>query len=299
MRLARAVTIVGICSLAVPAVGEAQRDFSGVVITVTHIAGGVYMLEGSGGNIGLHVGDDGAFVVDDQFAPLTDKIVAAIREITSQDVQFVINTHWHGDHTGGNEAMGKAGALIVAHENVRKRMNPAEFKDLIGNSNQAPPAALPVVTFTEMVTFHWNDETMHIIHVEPAHTDGDAIVHFVDANVFHMGDLFFNGRYPFIDVNSGGNADGVIAAANRTLEYVNAETKLIPGHGDLATPDDLRAYRDMLVAVRSNVEQLVRQGMSADEVVAAAPTAEFDEEWAAGRDPSGFVRAMYQAVAGN
>jgi len=299
MKLACAVAVVGICSLSAPAAGEAQRDFSGVTITVTHVAGGVYMLKGSGGNIGLHVGDDGAFVVDDQFAPLTDKIMAAIREVTSQDVKFVINTHWHGDHTGGNEAMGKAGALIVAHENVRKRMNPAEFKDLIGNSDQAPFAALPVVTFTERVTLHWNDETMDIIHVDPAHTDGDAIVHFVDANVFHMGDLFFNGRYPFIDVNSGGNADGVIVAANRTLEHVNAETKLIPGHGELATPDDLQAYRDMLVAVRSNVEGLVRQGMGEDDVVAAAPTAEFDEEWAAGRDPSGFVRAMYQAVTGN
>jgi glyoxylase-like metal-dependent hydrolase (beta-lactamase superfamily II) len=195
--------------------------------------------------------------------------------------------------------MGKAGALIVAHENVRKRLDPSEFADLVGRSEQAPPDALPVVTFSERMAFHWNDETIHIIHVDPAHTDGDAIVHFVNANVFHMGDLFFNGRYPFIDVNSGGDADGVIAAANRILEHVNSGSKLIPGHGDLATPDDLQAYRDMLVTVRSNVERLARQGMSEDEVVEAAPTAEFDAEWAAGRDPSRFVRAMYQAVVGN
>ena len=297
MRLVCTVAAAGACALLVPAPGMAQQDFSSVVINATHVAGGVYMLEGSGGNIGLHIGDDGAFVVDDQFAPLTEKIMAAIRELTSEDVKFVLNTHWHGDHTGGNEAMGEAGALIVAHENVRKRMNPAEFKNLVGNSNQAPPAALPVVTFNEMVTFHWNDEEIHAFHVDPAHTDGDVVIHFANANVYHMGDLFFNGRYPFIDVNSGGHADGVIAAANRILGHVNAESKLIPGHGALAGPDELQAYRDMLVGVRSNVEGLVRRGMNEDQVVAATPTSAYDGAFTGNSER--FVRAMYQAVVGN
>ena len=295
MRPASILCAIGVALSAATAASEAQqRDFSAVEISATKVSGNVYMLTGSGGNIGLHVGDDGAFVIDDQFAPLTDKILAAIKAITGQPVKFVVNTHWHGDHTGGNENMGKAGALIVAHENVRRRMNPEEFANIIGNSAQAPPAALPVVTFSEMLSFYWNGEDIHVFHVDPAHTDGDAIIHFAGANVYHMGDTFFNGRYPFIDVNSGGDADGVIAAANRVLAHANAESKIIPGHGPLATPDDLQAYRDMLVGVRGTVEGLVRQGMTIDQVVAANPTAQFDATFTGNSER--FVRAMYQAV---
>ncbi len=289
------VTTAFLVVMSTPA--SAQQDFSNVQISATHVAGGVYMVTGRGGNIGLHVGEDGAFVIDDQYAPLTERILVAIREVTDEPVKFVLNTHWHGDHTGGNENMGQAGALIVAHENVRKRMNPAEFKDLVGRSAQAPAGALPVVTFTSLLTFYWNDDEIHAFHVDPAHTDGDAIIHFAGANVFHMGDVFFNGRYPFIDVGSGGHADGVIAAANRILAHANSQSKIIPGHGDLATPDDLQSYRDMLVGVRSNVERLVRQGMSEDAVVAANPTAAFDGSFTGNSER--FVRAMYQAVVGN
>ena len=283
--------IVGLTSGPLPA----QQDMQDIEITTTHVAGGIYMLQGRGGNLGLSIGEDGAFLVDDQFAPLTEKIIAAIRAVTDQPVQFVFNTHWHGDHTGGNENLGKAGALIVAHENVRKRLNPADFRELMGRSQQAPPDALPVITFTDQVTFHWNGETIHAIHVPPAHTDGDALVHFVGANVVHMGDLFFNGRYPFIDTGSGGNANGVIAAASAALEQMDDDTKVIPGHGALASRADLLAYRDMLVTVRDRVRKLVGEGKSEDQVVAAKPTADLDAIW--GERSERFVRAMYQAVA--
>ena len=193
--------VLGACLVATPL--AAQRDFSGVEIRTIPVADGVYMLMGSGGNIGLSVGEDGPFVVDDQFAGLTEKILAAIAAVSDGSVRFVLNTHWHGDHTGGNENLGKAGAMIVAHENVRKRMNPDEFLEVMERSQQAPPDALPVVTFSDAVTFYWNGEEIRAFHVEHAHTDGDAIIHFVNANVIHMGDTFFNGIFPFIDFASG------------------------------------------------------------------------------------------------
>ena len=195
----------------------AQRDWDAVEIRTVPLSGGVYMLMGSGGNIGLSVGVDGAFVVDDQFAPLTEKIKAAIAGVTDQPVKWVLNTHWHGDHTGGNENFGGEGALIVAHDNVYRRLNPAEFSELVGRSQQAPNAALPVVTFDEAMTFHWNGEDIHAFHVEHAHTDGDVIIHYRGSDIYHMGDTFFKGRFPFIDVDSGGNVDGVIAAADLVL----------------------------------------------------------------------------------
>ncbi|MCH7716005.1 MAG: MBL fold metallo-hydrolase [Gemmatimonadetes bacterium] len=294
-------TAIGIASVviglglltAMPA--TAQRDFSSVEIETIQVADGVYMLVGSGGNIGLSIGEDGPFVVDDQFAPLTEKIQAAIAAVTSGAVRFVLNTHWHGDHTGGNENFGKAGAMIIAHENVRKRLNPAEFRDLMGRSQQAPPDALPVVTFTDAVNFYWNGENIRVFHVEHAHTDGDAIVHFTNANVVHMGDTFFKGRYPFIDVDSGGGIDGMIAAADHVLSMVDSDTKIIPGHGTLATPDDLRDYRNMLITVRDRVRTMLNDGMSVDEVVAAKPTNDLDATW--GSDPTRFVTLTARSLS--
>ncbi len=273
----------------------AQRDFSSVEIETIRVADGVYMLVGSGGNIGLSIGEDGPFVVDDQFAPLTEKIQAEIAAVTSGSVRFVLNTHWHGDHTGGNENLGKAGAMIVAHENVRKRLNPAEFRDLMGRSAQAPPDALPVVTFTDAVNFYWNGENIRVFHVEHAHTDGDAIVHFTNANVFHMGDTFFKGRYPFIDVDSGGGIDGMIAAADRVLSMVDSDTKIVPGHGTLGTPDDLRDYRNMLTTVRDRVRTMLNDGMSVEDVVAAKPTSDLDATW--GTDPTRFVTLAARSLS--
>ncbi len=278
------------------AVGDlaGRQDMADVEIRAVELESDLFVLFGRGGNVGLSVGEDGAFLVDDQYAPLTERILAAVAEVTDEPVRWVLNTHWHGDHTGGNENLGRAGAMIVAHENVYRRMNPARFRDLAGRSSQAPPAALPVVTFDSNVRFHWNGRRIEVTHVPAAHTDGDAIVHFSGADVFHMGDVYFADRYPFIDVDSGGDVDGVLRAVNLVLGLSNEGTRIVPGHGDLATPADLRAYRDMLETVRLRVASLVADGRTEDQVVASRPTAELDAVW--GDEPERFVRAVYRSL---
>jgi glyoxylase-like metal-dependent hydrolase (beta-lactamase superfamily II) len=274
---------------------EAQQDeWDAVEVRVVTISDGLHMLVGRGGNIGLSVGEDGTFLVDDQFAPLTDKIVAAVRTVTADPVRFIVNTHFHGDHSGGNENFGKRGSIIVAHQNVRKRMSVEQVRQILRQDRTpaAPPEALPKITFAEEVTFHWNGDTIRVFHVENAHTDGDSIIHFTNADVFHTGDVFFNGRYPFIDIDSGGNVNGIIAAADRLLSMSQSTTKFLPGHGEMATPEDLRRYRDMLSAVRDRVQALIDQGKSVDEAVAAKPTADFDTRLGA-ENAEGFVRSVY------
>lgn len=247
---------------------------------VEKLSATTYVLFGAGGNIGVSVGDDAVFIIDDQYAPLTPKILAALKTITDKPVKFVLNTHWHGDHTGGNENMGKSGALIVAHENVRKRLSSEQFIALFNSKvPAAPKAALPVVTFSSDITFHLNGDEIYGFHVAKAHTDGDTVVQFKNSNVIHMGDLFFNRWYPFIDVSSGGHPDGVIAAAERVLALANDTTKIIPGHGPVASKVDLKVYRDMLVTVTGRIKALVKAGKTLDEIKAAKPTAEFDEVW--------------------
>lgn len=281
--------------LATAAAADArEQDLSAVEIRTTKVADGVYMLEGAGGNVGLSVGEDAAFLVDDQFAPLTRKITAAIAAITDEPVRFVLNTHWHPDHTGGNENLGEAGALILAHENVRTRLSTEQFSRL--NKVTVPPspaAALPVVTFTDAVTFHLNGDEIHAFHVAPAHTDGDAVVHFRRANVVHMGDTFFAGSYPFIDLGSGGSVDGVIAAADRVLAIVDRDTRVIPGHGPLSDRAGLERFRDMLVTVRDRVREAVGRGATLREVVASKPTAEFDSEHPGRLPAETFVGIIY------
>ncbi len=277
-----------------------QRDFSEVQIETLEVADGIYMLVGAGGNIGLSVGEDGPFVVDDQFAPLTDKIKAAIAAVTDGEVRFVLNTHWHGDHTGGNENFGQAGALIVAHRNVRKRMNPEEFTEVMGRTQQAPAAALPLVTFTDEVTLYWNGEKIRAQHVEHAHTDGDTIIWFTHANVVHMGDTFFNARYPFIDIDSGGNLNGVIAAAEAVLARADADTKIIPGHGELAGVEALQKYHDVLVLARDRVSALIDEGKSLEQIIEAKPMAEYDEGWGSGFiNGERFLAAVHRSLTGS
>jgi cyclase len=293
--LALAVTFAALSTAPLTAQDE---GFSAVEIKAEKVADGIFMLTGRGGNLGLSVGEDGAFLIDDQYAPLTPKILAAIEKLTPEPVRFVVNTHWHGDHTGGNENMGEAGALIVAHENVRRRMAAGTFMKAFNRQVEpAPPGALPVVTFNDAVTFHWNGDEIRVFFVGPAHTDGDVIIHFVKADVFHMGDVLFNGRYPFIDASSGGRVDGVIAAADRVLKVAGDGTRLIPGHGPLATKADLQAYRDMLARVRDRVAKLKAGGKTREQIIAAKPTADLDERWGEpGRSSEDFVGFVYDSM---
>ncbi len=270
------------CALAT-APAAAQQDFSGVQIKTTKLTDSTYMLVGAGGNIGLSVGEDAVFVIDDQFAPLTPKITAAIAQITPKPVRFVLNTHWHFDHTGGNENFAKAGAIIVAHENVRKRMNAEGFIEFLNMKTKPDPkAALPVVTFAGALSFHINGEEIRAIHMPAAHTDGDSVVHFLGSDVMHMGDIYFNGMYPFIDSDSGGSVDGVIAACDQVLKIVSDKTRIIPGHGPLSNAAERKAYRDMLATVSSRVKALVAQGKKLEDIIAAKPSAEWDEKWGKG-----------------
>lgn len=280
---------------AVPsAAGQQMAD---VEIETVPVARGVYMLIGEGGNIGVSVGEDGVILVDDQYAPLTDRIRAAVAEITDQPIRFLINTHWHQDHTGGNENFGEAGTLIFAHENVRERMSTEQFMERLDRTVPASPeAALPVVTFTEEVALHLNGG-IRVFHVDPAHTDGDSVIEFQAANAVHMGDTFFAGRYPFVDLSSGGSVQGMIDAANRVLGEITPETRIIPGHGPLSGFDDLVQYRNVLTAARARVLEHVRGGDSLQETLAAGPTAEWDEAWGAGFiDGETFVSIIYESL---
>ncbi len=277
--------------------GVAQ-DQDAITIEAKKVAGNVYILEGQGGNVAVTVGDDGVFMIDDQFAPLTPKLQAAIAKLSSQPVRFLVNTHWHFDHTGGNENFARSGSIIVAQENVRKRMSTDQFLEAFNQKvPAAPPKALPVVTFREGVTFHWNDDEVRVISVPPAHTDGDSIVHFVSANVIHTGDVYFNGFYPFIDVTAGGSIDGMIAGVDRVLAIANGETRIIPGHGPLSGVAELKAYQAMLKAARDKIKTLVDAGKSRSEVIAAKPTAELDAEWGDGfLKPDDWVGIVYDGM---
>jgi glyoxylase-like metal-dependent hydrolase (beta-lactamase superfamily II) len=274
----------------------AQPDFSKVEIKAEKLADTVHMLTGAGGNMGLCVGPDAVFLIDDQFAPLAPKIKAAIAAITPRPVQFLLNTHFHFDHTGGNQAFGGEGALIVAHDNVRKRLSADQLISLVGSTSAqraSPKAALPVVTVAGEITFHINGEEVQAFHVPRAHTDGDLIVHFRRADVIHMGDVFFNGMYPFIDASSGGSAEGVVAAFDRVLALAGEKTKIIPGHGRLATRADLAEHRAMLAAVVQKVKELRAAGKSDAEIRDSKPSAAFDARFGGGFiKPDAFVQSL-------
>ena len=267
--------------LAVPAF--AQSDFDKVEIKTTPLGQGLYVLEGRGGNIGVSAGPDGIVLIDDQYAPLVPKIRAALKAISREPVRFVLNTHWHGDHTGGNEDFGKAGTLIVAHNNVRKRLAAGGFMEAF--KRDVPPAplkALPMVTFSDEVSFHLNGQELRAFHVAPAHTDGDAVVMFPNANVVHMGDLYFNGLYPVIDYGSGGHIEGMVAGVDQVLRQIDDKTIVIPGHGPLSNKSQLTAYRDMLATVAQRIRALMQDGKTLDEIQATKPTADFDPAWGNG-----------------
>ena len=290
-------------ALALPLIVAPARaqdpSFDTVQVRSIRVADRAYVLAGAGGNIGVAIGDSGVILVDDQFAPLTPKVLAAVKALTPLPVRFVLNTHWHGDHTGGNENMRGAGAIVVAHENVRKRMSTEQFLQMFKEKVPPSPAgALPGVTFTDAVSFHLDGQEIRAFHVRNAHTDGDAVVHFRTGNVVHMGDTFFNGRYPYIDVASGGSVDGMIAAADRVLKMIGPDTKVIPGHGAVGDRAALKAYRDMLSAARAAVLPHVTRGASLQQVIAAKPTAELDAIWGKGFfNGDQFVEMLYSDLS--
>ncbi|MEO0844990.1 MAG: MBL fold metallo-hydrolase [Cyanobacteria bacterium J06648_1] len=289
------VSIAGISSVTV----AQDQDFSQVEIETIPVAENIYMLVGEGGNIGVSAGEDGVLLIDDQYAPLTEKIKAAVGEISDLPIQFLINTHWHFDHTGGNENLGNAGVVIVAHDEVYTRMSTDQFIEAFQREfPPSPDAALPKITFNDTATFHINGQTIQGFHVAEAHTDGDTIIHIPEANVIHAGDTYFNGIYPFIDASSGGSIAGMISAAEKTLSLADSETKIIPGHGALSNRIELEAYRAMLVDVKLTTEKAIAEGLSLEEFIASEPTAEYDADWGNGfLKPEDFLTIVYQSLA--
>ena len=294
MRPSRLVFASLLC-LAVPA--SAQQDFSNVEIRTEQLAPGVAVLFGAGGNIGLSYGEDGNVLVDDQYAPLTPKILAAIKALDPGPVRFVINTHWHLDHSGGNENLGAGGAVILAHDNVRVRMAAGQLIRFLNlNVAPSPKAALPVVTFEHGVTLHVNGDTIHTMHIPNAHTDGDSLVHWQKANVVHMGDTFFHKvTFPLIDLSSGGSIDGAIAAVDHGLKMSNETTKIIPGHGPVATRAELQAYRAMLADIRSKVAAGIAAGRTLDQIKASRPAAAYGMADGFVK-PDQFVEFVYESL---
>lgn len=264
-------------------------DFDAVQITAHHIAGNVHYLEGRGGNVGVVVADDGIIIVDDQFAPLTQKILAAIRGISDAPVRFVINTHVHPDHTGGNENLAAAGVTIMAHDNVRVRMTQG-----IRGGPPAPVAARPVLTYGNSIRLQAGDEEISVVKVPPAHTDGDSIIYFRSSNVLHLGDIFRTTGYPVIDFDNGGTAQGTLEALQIVLDMAGPDTAILPGHGVLSGVGDVREFRDMIAEVAGRVSDLIDQGMTLEQVLAAKPTADLDARWGS---PDRFLPGLYNSLA--
>ena len=286
---------LALCSVPVTlfAVGGAfaqgqQRDFSAVQIKTHQVVGNVYYLEGDGGNVGLLVGDDGVLMVDDQFAPLSEKLLAAIRGLSDKPIRMLVNTHVHGDHTGGNENFGKLGIDIVAHDNVRVRLARG-----VNNAPPAPAVALPVVTYGDKMSLHLNGETVTIGKLPPSHTDGDSYIHFAKADVIHTGDSFRTVGYPGVDFNNGGSVKGTIEALQALYDVAGPNTKILPGHGVVVTRAEVAAFRDLTVELQKRFTDLVRQGMTLEQVVAAKPTADLDAKHGSSER---LIPAFYNAV---
>ena len=270
--------------VSLPQAASAQRDFSDVRVTPHHVAGTVYYLEGAGGHVVVSAGDDGVVMIDDQFAPLTDRLVAAVRTITSDEIRFLINTHVHGDHTGGNENIARLGIPILARDEVRVRLMASQ-----------PRQALPVVTFSDDITLHLNGEEMEVITLPPGHTDGDSYIYFRDSDVIAAGDVFRTVAFPVIDTNNGGTLDGTIEALGVLIGLAGPDTRIVPGHGVVSTREDVIEFRDMVLDVSSRVADMVARGMSYEQVAAASPTGPYEAKWG---DPERFLTAVYSELGG-
>lgn len=285
----------------------AQAQFSGVQLSIEPVAGNVYMVQrpGGGGNIGAFVGPEGVLLVDSLFAPLSDRLVAAVQEVTDQDIRFLINTHIHIDHVGGNENLAQMGVLIFAHDNTRLRF--LEERSRVPRSGgsfvpQQPEAARPVVTFNDTISFHLNGEEVQAFLAPPAHTDGDVFVYFPESDVLHLGDVYRTTSYPIIDIYNGGSLRGTVAALDKAIDLAGPETKIIPGHGlEVVGREELKKFRDMIVTISDRVLNMIREGKKLDEVMAERPTADYDAQWTddPGWGPEDFIPIVYYELGGS
>jgi glyoxylase-like metal-dependent hydrolase (beta-lactamase superfamily II) len=254
------------------------QDENNVTIKTTKLIDSLYMLEGLGGNILVSIGKDGAFMVDDQFAPLTVKIKEAISKLTDKPIKFVINTHWHGDHTGGNENFGESGTIIISHDNVRKRLSTEQFIEHFNITNPAlSEKGLPIITFSDNMTIYQNGDEIKIMHLDNGHTDGDSMVYFTKNNVIHVGDDFSDKAYPFIDIRSGGTIDGLISSLKMVSSIINDETKVVSGHAGISNKTKVNEYANMLTDVRNQISQMITEGKSLHDVIALQPTSKYDK----------------------
>jgi cyclase len=280
-------------------VNDVNAQGENVTINTTKLSNNIYMLKGSGGNIIVSVGQDGVFMVDDQFAPLTEKIKEAISNITDQPVKFVINTHWHSDHTGGNENFGELGAVIISHDNVRERLSTEQFLAFFNRTvAPLPEKGLPIITFSDNMTIFQNGDEIRIIHVDNGHTDGDSIVYFTKNNVIHVGDDFNDKTYPLIDISSGGSIDGLISSLQTISSLIDDETKVVSGHSEISNKTKVNAFITMLKDVRQNVSQLIQNGESLEEIIASQPTSKYNEIYYdhSTSKPEDFVTMVYQSL---
>lgn len=276
----------------------AQQNFDEVEIKTIPVRNNIYMLTGDGGNIGVSVGDDGTLLIDSQFAGLTEKINKAVTQINKQPIKYLINTHYHFDHTNGNENIRALGATIIAHDNVPKQMSVDHNFDILGMKIEASPKnALPMITFNQSTNFSINNNDINAFHISLAHTDGDVVVHFKDQNVIHTGDLFFNGFYPFIDTGVGGSIDGMIAAIDKILPLCNDKTLIIPGHGGLSNRQELINFQNMLKTVSSRVKAAISNNMSLEDLIKTKPLADLDDAWGKGfLNSEQFVSIAYRGM---
>lgn len=290
--LAVVAGLVSAFALTAPSSAPAQSTFSKVEMKTTKVAGNVYMIEGEGGNIGVSAGADGILIVDDQFAPLADKIRTALKGIGNHKLRFILNTHWHGDHTGSNAVFGPE-ATIIAQSNVRRRLENGGV--IFGNKiDPVTKEALPVITFDESLTIHMNGDDIKAMHLPAGHTDGDSVIFFSSANVVHMGDQFFNGKFPFVDLDSGGSIEGYTRNVGTVLAKLSPDVKIIPGHGPLATIEDLRAYHRMLVATTAFVQKKMHEGKTLEQIKAEGLPAEWKSFDGGFIDTAKWIESIYR-----
>lgn len=299
-------TVTALSLSATNSLSYGQGNFAGVELSITPVAGSVYMIQrpGGGGNIGVQVGPDGVLLVDSLFAELTDRLVATVKQVTDEEIRFLVNTHIHGDHTGGNENLADMGVLIFSHDNTRLRFFEERGRvprDGGRFGSQKSTAARPLITFNDTMSFHLNGEEVRTFLVPPAHTDGDSFVYFAESDVLHLGDVYRTTSYPIIDIYNGGTLRGTIAAMDQAIDLAGSDTKIIPGHGlEVVGRDELVEFRDMILDIQGQVLSMIREGKKLDEVMAARPTAAYDAQWTddPGWGPEDFVPIVYYQLGG-